>query len=375
MNEKIDIVLFDEEELTKTLVQSYLKEVSFPFDIMDLDFADMNFIPTSGNKKSIIIVNINKTNTSVLDKVAKLSQHKNNLFILVSYDKSADLQVQAMRAGAKEFLCKPLIQSDFVYVINKIYKNDVIGVSKNDEAIVYSSISIDEHVGKTFFTFNLAKELADMSREKVLYLDFNNNLKDIYTVLGMNADYNTPYYVNKIDENNAESLFERAPKYKKSSLSIIGNGVFRNAETVVQIDKLDSFFNIAKKYFKYILIDNEDTSSLTTTYAMRNSNKIYLIAEPSVIMASKIKRFLDINLSKRAVRIVLNKFSAGKEDQILNQMEEKIERQIFAKIPKNFVATSASMSKGISLKELSPELDVVKTYTKLANYMINRDKQ
>ena len=50
MNEKIDIVLFDEEELTKTLVQSYLKEVSFPFEILTLDSSDMDFIPTSGDK-------------------------------------------------------------------------------------------------------------------------------------------------------------------------------------------------------------------------------------------------------------------------------------------------------------------------------------
>ena len=375
MNDKIDIVLFDEEELTQTLVQSYLKEVSFPFDILNLDLADMDFIPTSGQKKSIIIVNVNKTNTSILNKVSKLSQNKNNLFLLVSYDKSADLQVQAMRAGAKEFLCKPLIQSDFVYAINKIYKNDVIGVSKNEGALIYSCVSVGEHVGKTFFTFNLAKELADMSKEKVLYVDFNNNLKDIYTVLNMNADYNTPYFINKISEDNAEALFARVPKYKNSSLFIIGNGVFRNSETVIHSDRIDNFFNVAKKYFKYILIDNEDPSSQNTIYSMRNSHKIYLIAEPSVPMASQIKRYLDINLSKRSVRIVLNKFSAGKEDELLNQMEEKIGRQIFAKIPKNFVATSASMSKGISLRELTPELDVVKTYTKLANYMINRDKQ
>lgn len=375
MNDKIDIVLFDEEELTQTLVQSYLKEVSFPFDILNLDITDMDFIPTSGQKKSIIIVNVNKTNTSILNKVSKLSQNKNNLFLLVSYDKSADLQVQAMRAGAKDFLCKPLIQSDFVYAINKIYKNDVIGVEKNDGALVYSCISVGEHVGKTFFAFNLAKELADMSKEKVLYLDFNNNLKDIYTVLNMNSDYNTPYFVNKISDENAEALFARVPKYKNSSLFIIGNGVFRNSETVIQLDKIDNFFKIAKKHFKYILVDNEDADSRITVYAMSNSHKIYLITEPSINMASQVKSYLDRTLAKRSVRIVLNKFSAGKEDELLNQMEEKIGRQIFAKIPKNFVATSASMTKGVTLRELSPELDVVKTYIKLANYMINRDKQ
>ena len=156
---------------------------------------------------------------------------------------------------------------------------------------------------------------------------------------------------------------------------VIGNGVYRNAETVIQLNKMNAFFDIAKKYFKYIIIDNEDSSSQTTINAMSNSHKIYLITEPSLHMASKVKSYLDETLSKRSVRIVLNKYNAKKDEEFLNQIETKIGRQIFAKIPKNFVATSASMTKGVSLKELSSELDIVKTYTKLANYMINRDKQ
>ena len=374
MDEKINIILFDEEELTKTLIENYLKEVSFPFEISDMGSFERGLIPNNNDKKTIIIVNVNKTNTSILDEVSALSENKNNIFLLISYDKSADLQVKAMRSGAKDFLFKPLIQTDFIYSINKLYKNNVLEKVKEENSMIYSVVSVDEHVGKTFFTFNIAKELSDMSKEKVLYIDFNNNLNDIYTILNINTDYNTPFFFNKITEENAQNLFFKLPRYKNSEVYVMGNGIFRNSEITVNINKIDTFFKIAKKYFKYILIDNAEADSANTLEILKNSDKIYLVTEPSLFMAEKVKAYLVKNFPKRSVRIVLNKYNSKKEEDLLNQVEKKIGRQIFAKIPKNVVATSAAITRGMTLKELSSELDVVKTYVKLANYMVNRDK-
>lgn len=374
MDEKINIILFDEEELTKVLIENYLKEVSFSFEIFDMGVFDASFLNKNKDKKNIIIANINKTNTKILDEISLLSENKNNLFLLISYDKSADLQVRAMRSGAKDFLFKPLIQTDFIYSINKIYKSFLLEKEKECHSMIYSIISIEEHVGKTFFTFNLAKELADISKNKVLYIDFNNNLNDIYTILNCDSEYNSPYFINKITEENANAIFLRVPRYQDSNLFIMGNGIFRNAETSIKTEKISAFLKITKKYFKYILIDTGESTSPYTFEAMNNSNKLYLITEPSLVMAEKVKTYINLQLSKRSVRIVLNKYNSKKEEDLLNKIEQALGRQIFAKIPKNVVATSASLSRGKTLKELSPELDVVKTYVKLANYMVNRDR-
>ena len=374
MDEKINIILFDEEDLTKTLIGNYLQEVSFPFEYSSMGAFEFGLIPKNSTRKTIIIVNVNQTKTSVLDEIASLAENKNNIFILISYDKSADLQVKAMRSGAKDFLFKPLIQSDFIYSINKIYKNNVLEKVREEDSMIYSVLSVDEHVGKTYFTFNLAKELSDMSKEKVLYIDFNNNLNDIYTILNINTDYNTPFFFNKVSDDNAQSLFSRLPHYKTSDLYVMGNGVFRNSETKIQPDRIEAFFQVAQKHFKYILIDLADAEAQITLKTLECSQKIYMVTEPSLLMAEKVKTYLNKNLPKRSVRIVLNKYNAKKEEDILNQVEQKIGRQIFAKIPKNVVATSAALTRGITLKELSADLDIVKTYTKLANYMVNRDK-
>ena len=70
----VSILIFDEEELTKTLVESYLKELTFPFELKKYDEFDEQLIPKDGYK--IIIVNIGRSNLHLLDKISELSRDK-----------------------------------------------------------------------------------------------------------------------------------------------------------------------------------------------------------------------------------------------------------------------------------------------------------
>lgn len=372
MEKEALIVLFDEEDLTKTLIESYLQEVTFPFSVLKFNEFDSNLIPNTDEKK-IIIVNVNKTNSKVLTEIGKLAQNKNNLFLLISYDKSADLQVNALRTGAKEFLFKPIIQTDFINAVMKIYKSNIMQNNENLSGKIYSVLSVEETVGKTFFAFNLAKELTDLTKEKVLIIDFNNDVNDLCSTLNINTTYNTPYYVNRITPENAKELFALLPKYKDSSLYIMGNGTYRNSETKVDDMKVASFYDEVKKYFKYVIVDNNADLIVPNIEAINKSTVSYLIISPSVSASDTAKIYIEKTLNGKPFRIVLNKYNAKKEEALLNQIEKNLNKQIFMKLPKNIVATSAALAKGVSIKEISPQLDIVQSYIQLAKYMISKD--
>ena len=98
MTDRISIILFDDEEVTKTLVESYLNEITFHFNFINFAELDENLIPSDDNKK-IIIVNINKSNSKNIEILDKIAHNKNNKLIIISYDKSTDMQVKALRCG------------------------------------------------------------------------------------------------------------------------------------------------------------------------------------------------------------------------------------------------------------------------------------
>jgi response regulator of citrate/malate metabolism len=56
-----------------------------------------------------------------LDIIVKISNNsKNTKIVVLSYDMNSELVVKALRAGAREFLLKPLIEKDFVHQLKNL---------------------------------------------------------------------------------------------------------------------------------------------------------------------------------------------------------------------------------------------------------------
>ncbi len=369
--EDLKIILFDSEDLTKTLVKSYLQEVSFNYKLECYDEFDENlFINSSSN--NIIIVNINKTNISILDKINAYTSDKNNNFIIISYDNLTDLHVKSLRAGAKDFLLKPIVKTDFIHSIQNIYKKNVLSSDKVSRFAVYSAISFENGTGKTFFAINLAKELSDITGEKVLLIDFNNNLNDVSFLLNINPMYSTFYFIENISENNAAEMLAKISRYKNTSMYVMANSLYNNKTTSANPNKIRDFIQILRKYYKYILIDVNPSLKEANEIILNNTDVIYCITQSHLNSLDKTNRMLNIGFSKRNIRIILNKYSS-KDQSRINEFQKVLGREIFWKIPKNILATSVSLNVGKTLKEIRPDMDVVKSYNELARYMVDRD--
>ena len=374
MNDRISIFLFDDEEVTKTLAESYLKDITFPYDFIYYNEFDETFIPSDDTKK-IIIININNTIIKNIEILKNIAHNKNNKLVIISYDKSTDTQVKALRYGAKDFLIKPLIKAEFINLLEKIYYNEIKIEGKKMESKIYSVISIAKGVGKTFFALNLAKQLAKISNEKVLLVDFNNSLTDVFQILSINVHYTTIQYVNEMNVENAPEMLSKLVQYGDVPLYILGTGMFSNINQQLNLSQISTFFSILKKYYKYIIVDNDNSLGNDDEYIINNSDHVYFIMEPSLTMADNTDNLaLQLRLKYKSVRVILNKYKEQKDYAILDKFEKLMGRNVFMKIPKNYIASNKSFEKGVTIDEINPELDITKAYEQLAKYMIDSDK-
>lgn len=369
--EKINVLIFDEDEITKTLVESYLKELTFPFVINKYNEFDENII-MNNTGYNIIIVSVGRANIDVLEKISELSKNRKNKFIVVSNDNSTDLHVKVLRIGAKDFLLKPIRKSDFLYSVQSIYKMEIMGAqNKKRASTVFAVTSVDKGVGKTTFAINFSKELADASGEKVLLIDFNNTTNDVSFLLNVDILINTTYYMNKLDKENASSLLSKLNQYGKSNLYIMANGFSRSEEVTVNIRNVYNVIQILKDNFKYIVIDINKENDRLYSEVMSHSDIVWLIAQPSIPMFEKIKSAMSIATVRRNVRIVLNKYEKRHEAN-LETLQSIVGKQIYCRIPKNFIAVGSAQSKTKTIKEVSPEIDIVRAYTSLAKHIASK---
>lgn len=366
-----DIIIFDKEDINKTLVETYLNEITFKYVFHKFNEFDESVLNKTKNKK-IIIVDVNRHNYMILKRIALLSKDKNNNFIIISNEKSTNLSVQSLRAGAKDFLVKPLAKSTFITALQKIQQNFIIKQNKKNEAKVYTASSSDSGVGKTLFLINLAKELADKTSEKVLLIDFNNSLNDISFLLNVDIPFNSGFYINSLKEDSDFVKLNNISKYGNSSLYIIANGFVRSNSEQVNISNLDNALNILKKHFKYILIDKDSSIYDLDKEIIRLSDTIFFLIPQSITSCDGVKMMLDYTYASKTVRIILNKFDSKNKKKI-DFISNSIEKEIFWKIPKNFMATGSATNNYKTLNEIAPELDISKSYVELAKYIIDSE--
>ena len=369
--DKVNIIIFDEEEITKTLVESYLKELTFSYDIKKYNEFDESVF--EGNDDyNLIIVNVSRNNLQVLDSIDALSKNKKNKFIVVSNDNSTDLHVKVLRVGAKDFLLKPLKKADFLYSIQSIYKVEVFGVQqKKSKSTIFVATSIDKGAGKTTFVMNLAKEIADASNEKVLLIDFNNTTNDISFLLNLSVLMNTSSFINKLGSENAPKLLSKLSRYEKSNLYVMANGFCHNEDSTVDIRNIYNAFSILKEHFKYIFIDIDNSNEKLNSEILANSDVIWMLANPTIQTFEKIKSMIDSSILRKNVRVVLNKYEK-KYETSLEAFQTALGKQIYCKIPKNFMAIGTSQTQMKTLKEIAPELNIVKAYVALANHIVSK---
>ena len=366
----IKILIFDQDDLSRTLIENYLKECDFPYEICRYNEFDKALIKGELSYK-FIFMDVSKRNISVLDDVKILSTNPKNIFFIISSELSTDIYVKALRSGAKEYLRKPLAKAEFLTAIKNQYKKEMLAPVKDDKSKIIAVTSYERGCGKTFFSINIARELAGITRERVLLIDFNDNLNNVTFSLDIDPVLDTNYYIQNINENNAKMLFSKVFNYKKSSLYIISNGLYKSSGTRLAFDNVQNFFNQAKKYFKYIVVDVNLSLDVTNETIFNNSDIIFYIISSSLTANQRSSRFISTNLAHKRIRILLNKYRA-KDELKLNDIETILKREIFYRIPMNLMVTSAASNRGKTIREINPDLDIVKSYNKIARYIVNR---
>ncbi|GBF23323.1 pilus assembly protein CpaE, partial [Candidatus Gastranaerophilus sp. (ex Termes propinquus)] len=189
---KINTVIIDSEQISRGLTATYLLNIPDISIIGEFDDALSAYSFITENRPSLIIIDISEKTQMALDIVTKISSNvKNAKIIVLSYDMNSETVVKALRAGARDYLTKPLIEKDFQESVNKL-KDLILGnINDTTKCKVITVFSNKGGIGKTSVATNLAVEIANMTKEKVALVDLNMQIGDVTTFLDVNPSFDT----------------------------------------------------------------------------------------------------------------------------------------------------------------------------------------
>ena len=370
MGIKIDTVVIDPENNSRELILNYLAQIE---DInVTQEFNDvltaMNFITES--RPNLIIVDISQKTQMALDIIVKISNTlKNSKIIVLSYDMNSETVIKALRAGAREFLVKPLIENDFILAVEKL-KDLILGnINDTTKCKVITTFSNKGGIGKTAIATNLAVEIANMTKERVALVDLNMQMGDVTTFLDLNPSFDTAYVINNLERIDEGFLLSTLEKYNNSSLYVLADPPDLEQAEVITSENITTLINVLRNVFSYIIIDTTASFDGKTITALDNSDLVLLITIINLPSVRNCQRCFDLfkrlGYTKDKIKIIVNRYMENEEIKV-EDVEEVLGHPVYFKIPNNYFTIINSINKGLPVCEINPHSNIAKSFRELA---------
>ncbi len=374
--EKAKVILVDTEDISKTLIESYLFGLDFVDEIQKFSDLETAVFAADKNSLNIFVVDVSEKGKDYLNLVSKLSLENDKFkFIFVSYNLNTNFIVEALRAGAKEFLAKPIIKDEILGVIKKVASDFYSVKSVHDKSRIISTFSNKGGLGKTTVAVNLAKEISDLTKEKVVLVDLNMHLGDVTAFLDINPVHDIKYVVDNLDRADEEFFFATLEQYKSDNFYVLADSPYREPNDEISVKNIISLLKKLRETFSYIIIDNSSTIDNKLTSIFEESDLILFITAANLPTLRNCQRCLNLfdklGYNDEKLKLILNRYISN-EDYKVEDVESVLNRNVFWKIPNNYFTVIESINKGITVKELNESSNISENYRQLAQEIINR---
>lgn len=368
--EKIKTIIIDAEEVSTELTLNYLKEIEeievcAKFQNIKDSFNDVVIL-----SPSLVIVDISEKTPLALDYLNRLTKAiKGVKIVALSYDTASETAIKALRAGAKEFLIKPLIEEEFINAVKKT-KDLILGnINDSTKCKVITSFSNKGGIGKTSVAVNLAYELALQTNEKVALVDLNFQLGDITTFLDLNPSFDAAYVIDNLARIDEDFLLSSMEKYKDTSLYVLADPPNLERSNDITKENITTLINVLRNVFSYVIVDTTSAFDDKTIAALDNSDLILFVLIPNLPSIRNAQRCLDmfkkLGYDKDKIKLIVNRFMEN--DEIKPEyVEHTLDHSIYHKIPNNYFTIINAVNKGVTLAEVNRRSNIAKAFYDLA---------
>jgi len=289
----------------------------------------------------------------------------------------ADILVQALRAGVKEFLSQPIKREDLLSALLKFRgrtSNATRKEGKRKRGKIIHVIGGKGGVGATTVAVNLSTHLAHSNRsQSVVLLDMNLLFGEIPTFLDIQSDFSWGEVVKNISRLDVT--------YLKSVLAEHPSGIFVlpsptgldgvNRATPEIIEKL---LKVMQETFDFIVVDGGPSIDEISLKIIEMSDTVLVISILSLPCLTNVKRLLWTFQKlgfppKDRVKVLVNRYH--KKSLIsLEEAEKSIDQGIFWQIPNDYQTTMSAINQGKDLSSIAPGAEISRSFKKFSSLFL-----
>ena len=317
------------------------------------------------------LVAIDSDPEKALELVGRLGAASPDCAVLVvSSSNDGSLILQALRAGAKEFLTLPLRIEDLLAALGRISEKRTSGGESrprgNQVIAVAGAIG---GVGTTSVVVNLACILAQNPQNSVALVDLDLCLGDADVFLDTIPDYtlaDVSQNVTRLDF----TLLKRSLTKHSSGLYLLPRPVQLEDVALITPDDLQRVIGLLKATFTHLVLDLSKGYTAIDLIALEMANHILLVTQLDLPCLRNVVRLMMSfgNMEDMAdkVKIIVNRVGLDSGQITLKKAEETIGREIFWQLPNDYRTMIEARNNGVPLIESAPKAAITQSIIALA---------
>ncbi|MBN1680612.1 MAG: response regulator [Anaerolineae bacterium] len=337
------------------------KEVKPDVVLMDINMPDMDGI----------------TATKAISTVVRTAA-----VVIMSVQSEPDYLRQAMLAGARDFLTKPISSEELYTTIRRVYeRNEPI---RQQEARMSSMTRMEQdrahitepgmptpgagHIivmyspqggaGTTTIATNVASALMRPDT-RVLLIDCNLQFGDVDTFLNLRAQTNISNLTKSVDDLDME-VVESVLVTHPSGLKVLTAPSRPEHAFDVSAEDVKTLVNYLAGSYDFILIDTSTQYDDLTLKLFEIAERIVLICNPTIPSVRNTRKMLDIfdtveepaDLSEKVIFVInrtVDERERGRGTVPIASIENHLKREVKAKIPLEERAVLTAVNQGVPL--------------------------
>ena len=319
----------------------------------------------------VAVVAVDQDIAKAISLIQQLRDSSDCSVVVVSSSNDGSLILQAMRAGAKEFLTQPLSVDELVAAFERISDQRAgAGNSRTRGCVCIAVAGACGGVGSTSLAVNLGCALAADESNTVALIDLDMSLGDADVFLDTIPDYT----IADVAQNVARmdfALLKKSMTKHSSGLYLLPRPVQLQDAPLVTAEDFRRVLGLLKASFTHVLLDLSKAYTPLDLAALEESNYAMLVTQLDLPCLRNAVRLLvsfdEIEGLKDKTRIVVNRIGLDAGQIGLKKAQETIGRDVFWQIPNDYRTMVEVRNNGVPLLEQFPKALITQSVTALSN--------
>jgi len=365
----VAVVISNDSSKQRAMAEVFAALPSYKIAVHDADFRS-GIEKVEATSADVVVVFLDDHPEVGCSLLAKLKQARSEVFVFaISADRSADLIVKAIRAGADELLSAvPSVEELLPPVVKIVEARRREQQGPGGEGKIITAYSPHGGAGVTTFVTNLATSIHRVSDAGVCLvdLDFQNGDTPVY------LNFKHPYSILDVCEHvgNLDPVFLQGTLFHHDTgIEVLSPPpMLEDGESIATADVME-VLKILTKDFEYVIVDTSSFLNDMTFSVVETADRVFLLTDNMVSSVRAMQRVANtmdrLDVSTEKLSLVLNR--PVEQSKISRQdIAEVVNLEVDRTLPSDPLTAIEAANRGVPLYEINPKSPLVRALTDIA---------